>query len=374
MAKKTSPAAVRKAALETPDLEKYEVVEIHRSKLVDAPYNPRILPDKAKDKLKAGIKKIGLLAPPVWNARTGHIVSGHQRLSIMDGLKGTDDYTLKVAKVDLDDVQEKEANLLMNNPEAQGEWDLEKLEEMLHTDGLALDGTGFDAADVYRLFGDAPMQQNDIDELAQRLEVAKQSYEDVQTISQERDGEEFYIVVVFKDGADRTSFLTDLGMDDNRFQDGRTLRKLCAAAGSLPEANIPDTKVVDPAQQLELRNATRRELGKLREVARHALEGKQCFFCHLPLLPADVFKGHKAGDSRGKPLPEVEDITEHHIDGNHDNNAIENRVYTHGTCHKKHHASLPWGNANNGIPREGEDGEAVADEAPAPKKKGRKAA
>src|SRR2546430_9329902 len=42
-----------------------------------------------------------------------------------------------------------------------------------HTDGIAIEATGFDVADVYRLFGDAPMQERELAELAQRLQVAE---------------------------------------------------------------------------------------------------------------------------------------------------------------------------------------------------------
>lgn len=170
----------RQAAAAEPgaSLENYTVVTVHRRELKDAPYNPRILSEKAKGKLKAGIQKMGLLAPPVWNGRTGHIVSGHQRLSILDTLKGTDDYELQVAKVDLDDVREREANILMNNPDAMGEWDIEKLEQVVSTEGIDLAATGFDVADVYRMFGDAPMSTGQIDELSERLQEAQGWYDE----------------------------------------------------------------------------------------------------------------------------------------------------------------------------------------------------
>ncbi len=206
-------------------VEAYEVVEVHRRELTNAPYNPRVLSDKARVKLKTGIQKVGLLQPPVWNKRTGHIVGGHQRVGILDSLEGTKDYRLRVAAVDLDEAKEREANLLLNNPEAQGEWDVEKLEALMHTPGLDLEATGFDLADVYRLFGDAPLKAEDAEKLAQGEAEARERYTQVQaTVTTPRDDSNFYLVVVFKDVGGREAFCKAFGLDDNLFQDGRTLQ------------------------------------------------------------------------------------------------------------------------------------------------------
>jgi hypothetical protein len=40
------------------------------------------------------------------------------------------------------------------------------------------------------------------------------------------DRDDYYLVVVFRDTAHRTEFLTGLGMEDNRYQDGRRLQAL----------------------------------------------------------------------------------------------------------------------------------------------------
>jgi ParB-like chromosome segregation protein Spo0J len=59
----------------------WDISTLHtlRSKIHNAPYNPRFITDEAKRKLKGSIKRNGLLAPPTWNIRTGNIVGGHQR-------------------------------------------------------------------------------------------------------------------------------------------------------------------------------------------------------------------------------------------------------------------------------------------------------
>lgn len=186
------------------------------------------------------MKRLGLLSPPTWNARTGNIVGGHQRVAVIDSLKGTQDYRLRVATVDLDDAREREANLLLNNGLAQGDWDIQKLEEIFRTPDLNLDGTGFDAADVYRLFGDSPFADRapgELDELAEKLREARKKYEDTVSKSVNRDNDHFYLVVVFKDDEDRFEFLSALGLDDNRYQDGRELRRLYGLAQEKAEGS-----------------------------------------------------------------------------------------------------------------------------------------
>jgi hypothetical protein len=101
---------------------------------------------------------------------------------------------------------------------------------------------------------------------------------------------------------------------------------------------------------MAMRKSTRRELAKLREIALHFLDGVRCFFCRKLLLPDGVLESHEPGSGRGVPLYLA--ITEHHVNGNHDDNRRSNRVWAHRTCHRRHHASLPWGNANGGIPRQ----------------------
>ena len=44
------------------------------------------------------------------------------------------------------------------------------------------------------------------------------------------------------------------------------------------------------------------------------------------------------GELLGKPVRH--DITEHHKDGNHDNNAIENRTLADDSCHRAYHLDI----------------------------------
>lgn len=121
----------------TMELSKYiksESVELKRSTVHFASYNPRTLSEEERKTLKRGIKKFGLVGGIIVNKRTGMtVVSGHQRLTVMDELNKfpENDYALRVDLIDVDDKQEKELNILLNNPNAQGKWDYDALAKMV---------------------------------------------------------------------------------------------------------------------------------------------------------------------------------------------------------------------------------------------------
>lgn len=207
------------------------MIEIQRAAMTGAPYNPRTITDAARKKLERGIRKNGLLAPIVWNKRSGFVVSGHQRLSVLDKIHGGKDYTLKVAVVDLDERAEKEANILLNNPEAQGEWDMEKLSDLLKIEdgvrAIDLDGAGFDSADIYQIFGDELVETTeDLEEMAERVRKSAEAMAAKKITNTSRDDSDFFLVVVFRDGEKASEFLEALGLPDNKYQDGRRLMEL----------------------------------------------------------------------------------------------------------------------------------------------------
>src|SRR5258708_3652072 len=110
------------ASLREDGLENFVVEEMPRQQLAAAKYNPRKITDQERDKLKAALKRHGLVAPVVWNKQTGNLVGGHQRISIMDNLMGGADYTLQVSVIDVDPKREKEINVLLNNSQAMGQF------------------------------------------------------------------------------------------------------------------------------------------------------------------------------------------------------------------------------------------------------------
>lgn len=111
-----------------------EIVEIKRSQIHPAAYNPRKISTEGKAALKRSIKNYGVLGGIVVNRRTNNtIVSGHQKVYILDILNDypEKDYTLRVEVVDYDEKKEKEANLALNSPNVGGEYDYDKLRELI---------------------------------------------------------------------------------------------------------------------------------------------------------------------------------------------------------------------------------------------------
>lgn len=129
-----------------------EQITVKRSQINFAAYNPRVIQDEARKKLKKNMQQIGLLGGIVWNKRTGNLVSGHQRVAIMDAVNrydaetGNNDYEFRVEVVDLDEKTEKEQNLFMNNRAVQGEYDDDMLRSLLAD--IDYSNAGFDDMDM----------------------------------------------------------------------------------------------------------------------------------------------------------------------------------------------------------------------------------
>ena len=237
------PARVRRVKAEPMAdgaLEKFKIERIHRSQIKGAPYNPRVISDEARRKLRDNLKRVGLLQPLVWNQRSGNLVSGHQRLTQMDDIMGTADYHLTIAVVELDAKTEKEQNIFFNNAAAMGDWDFEKLGDMFKTGELEVAGTGFDAGDIKDLFGGDVLRA---DELAELSDAVGKAHEMAQEIAAERDTTQdnnFYTLLIFKDDDIASRVNSWLGLNDNRFIDGRTfltaLNEKIMAGEPVPDA------------------------------------------------------------------------------------------------------------------------------------------
>ena len=114
-----------------------------------ARYNPRKISSDALGRLTKSLSELGNLQPITWNAKTGNIVGGHQRLKCYQAL-GKDE--VEVWAVWLDDAQEKAANIALNK--LSGEFDLPQLKDILEeidTGEIDLDITGFGADELAEL-------------------------------------------------------------------------------------------------------------------------------------------------------------------------------------------------------------------------------
>jgi len=146
------------------------------SELQPAPYNPRIeLPedDPRYRKLKRSIERFGLVEPLLWNQRTGHLIGGHQRLRILKRLNFDE---VPVAVQDLPDDQEMALNVILNNREAQGDWDLPQLTrvltELASLPEPQLSATGFEPSHLKTMQSELTPSEESIE-----TEKASQFYE-----------------------------------------------------------------------------------------------------------------------------------------------------------------------------------------------------
>jgi len=94
-----------------------------------ADYNPRLElkpGDPVYEKLKNSIQTFGFCEPLIFNRTTGHLVGGHQRLTVLEDLGYTE---AEVVVVELPLEQEKTFNIALNK--IQGDWDEHKLAQLL---------------------------------------------------------------------------------------------------------------------------------------------------------------------------------------------------------------------------------------------------
>jgi len=82
--------------------------------------NPRSIGEREYLALSRSMSRFGYVEPIVWNERTNNIVGGHQRYR---WLVEQGETQVEVVVVDLDEKDELAANLTLNNPAVEGEWD-----------------------------------------------------------------------------------------------------------------------------------------------------------------------------------------------------------------------------------------------------------
>lgn len=150
--KKLSPATISRI------LTTAKPGEFHRQSIRLASYNPRQISESAFRRLCDSIRKFGLVQRPLINTRTGNtVVGGHQRIKAADKVFGTTDYSLPVDLIDVDETTERALNVALNNPELQGQYDIDLLGEVVASikeSGGNVRDTGFSLTDMQMLFDD----------------------------------------------------------------------------------------------------------------------------------------------------------------------------------------------------------------------------
>lgn len=139
------------------------VREIEIEKINEAPYNPRVKLEPGMpewEKLKRSIEEFDNIIPLVWNERTGNLVGGHQRLSVLKSMGRT---TADCSVVDLDENEEKILNIALNK--IKGKWDYDKLAELLSGfDEQVASLSGFAAEEIAVLLANNDDLMGDEDE------------------------------------------------------------------------------------------------------------------------------------------------------------------------------------------------------------------
>lgn len=201
--------------------QKFEMVAIDRRDIKLADYNPRTISRDARQRLKSAMREVGLIQPLIWNRRTGVLVSGHQRLSLLDEMErytpgGARSYTLEVAAVDLDERQERRMNVFLNNQSAMGEFDLEALNDMRLEFDIDAGDLGFSAADIEVLFpveippelddtAEASRAKNTLAAIKEERKAAKENLAEEQSIG-------YYFTVVCRTVDEKERLLESLGV------------------------------------------------------------------------------------------------------------------------------------------------------------------
>jgi ParB-like chromosome segregation protein Spo0J len=138
-----------------------DIQKIKINKLNPAKYNPRkkLKPgDSEYEKLKRSIETFGYVEPIVWNKKTGIVVGGHQRLTVLKDLGNTE---VDCVVVDLNEHDEKALNVALNK--VSGEWDIPQLKDLLQDmdNGIYdLTLTGFDTMEIEGLMTQIHIDDN----------------------------------------------------------------------------------------------------------------------------------------------------------------------------------------------------------------------
>lgn len=206
-----------------------------RTEIHGAPYNPRRIDTYARKKLKENIRKNGLMgAAIVVNSTTMNLVSGHQRLSILDELEGRGDYFLDVSIVTMTEAEEKAQNVFMNNASAQGTYDIDQLAQLLAEDGVDMEATGFDRMDLEVMFDESTLEIFNLDAAPESVRGAVADVEAIAAMKTKKkqtadaveaeNDPDFYLVVVFDSREEAEAFSKAAGRDpDERYLSGRWL-------------------------------------------------------------------------------------------------------------------------------------------------------
>lgn len=225
-----------------------DVSTVPRSQIQLAEFNPRLIDADEKRRLKKSLEANGLSECLIWNKTTGRLLSGHQRLSILDKSAPEGDWLVPVIIRELDEIQEKQLLVAMNNRKAQGRDDDYKLGLILQTPGISIEACAFDLGQIKTILpqiapaipivaaelakNSAEWKQEKIDQ-RNREDAAVQRIMDGQRLNDKdeakvlEEDDQFYLVAVWPDFAGKVKSLQALGINPlERFVKGEVVEEL----------------------------------------------------------------------------------------------------------------------------------------------------
>ena len=147
------------------------IVEVKRSEIHPADYNPRKIDEQGKRMLKRSMKQFGVVGGIIVNSQTGNtIVGGHQKVAILDEMyKYPDnDYSLRVEMISVDRKTEKTLNIALNNGNISGQWDYDALARLVPD--IDYKDAGLTDADLNMIGCDFLLQTEEENSIANALE------------------------------------------------------------------------------------------------------------------------------------------------------------------------------------------------------------
>lgn len=149
-----------------------KIIKKKIEELKPSDYNPRKITEETFENLRKSVEKFGYVEPIVWNKRTERVVGGHQRLIALKKLGMKE---IEVVEVDLSENEEKALNLALNK--IQGEWDTDKLEELINelkkTEEITY--TGFNEEEILEITANQLFQpyEFDVEKELKKLKIDK---------------------------------------------------------------------------------------------------------------------------------------------------------------------------------------------------------
>lgn len=143
---------------------KLNLQEMNLADLHPAEYNPRVElkpGDPEYERIKRSIETFTYVDPIIVN-RDGTIIGGHQRYNVLLDLGYK---TADVVVVDKGKEEEKALNIALNK--IDGEWDVDKLKELLieiDLDGFDIENTGFSRDEFSKICIDLDDEALDLDD------------------------------------------------------------------------------------------------------------------------------------------------------------------------------------------------------------------